>query len=327
MKKEIRFTLILSFCLIAFSLIIPTYVQSGEGSAYPVKPIRIILFTAPGSSVDFIVRGTAPYLEKYLGVRLILDNRVGGDGAIAWNTLYKAKPDGYTYGVTALPPFLMAPVQKKVKWRAEEFSPVFAWAIDNNILFVNAETWKTFDEFVKVSKEKTLTLGLTGYGTSAGYLASVLMVNSLKLNIRFVGFDGSGETLAALAGKHIDCGISMPQTAIGLVKGGRIRPILSFASDADPVFPDVPTPKSLGYDIKPLSHIKALAGPPGTPKERVAVFESAFKKILKDPECQEWARQKNVNLISMTSEQMGEEIRRENEILAKLEHLLVQPPK
>lgn len=329
MEKKIKITFMFAvFLAVAFFLFSTTPVQSAEKGSYPRKNIRIILFTSAGSSVDFIVRGTAPYLEKYLGTRLLLENMPGADGTIAWNALYKADPDGYTFASIALPPLPAVEVLRGgVKWRAEEFTPVYAWAADNQILFVNSETYKTFDEFVKAAREETLTLGATGSGpSSSSLLAAALLAEQMKLKLRFVGFDGAGELLGALAGKHIHSGISMPQTAVGLVKGGKIRPLLSFAADADPVFPEIPTPKSLGYDIRPLPHIKALAGPPKLPKAQVAVIESAFKKTLEDPDYRKWAKDKNVFLISMSADQLKEEIRKECEILVKFDKYFQKMP-
>ncbi len=303
--------------IVAFSVFFATHVQSAEKESYPRKNIRIILFTSAGSSIDFIIRGTAPYLEKYLGTRLLLENMPGAGGNIAWNTLYKADPDGYTLGSIALPPLASVEVLiGGVKWRAEEFTPIYAWAADNQILFVNSETYKTFDEFVKAAREETLTLGATGSGaSSSSLLAAALLAEQMKLKLRFVGFDGAGELFGALAGKHIHSAISMPQSAIGLVKGGKIRPLLSFATEADAVFPEIPTPKALGYDIRPLPHIKALAGPPKLSRDKVAILESAFKKTLGNPDYRKWAKEKNVFLISMSADQMREEIKKECEIL------------
>ncbi len=321
MKDKVAFRLILGSWLLSFFFLVSTPGQSAEKGRYPEKNIRIIVFTAAGSNVDFIVRGTTPFLEKYLGVNLLLENMPGADGTIAWNALYKANADGYTYGVITLPPVPAVQILRGgVKWKAHEFTPVFAWAADNQILFVNGETWKSFDEFLKAAKEEAITVGTTSGGAaSSSALAGALLADQMKLKFRYVTFDGSGELLAALAGKHIHSGITMPQTAVGLTKAGRIRPLLSFATEADPVFPDVPTPKSLGYNIRPLPHIKALAGPPNVSKSHVAVMETAFRKTLEHPEYRKWAKERNVFLISWSADQLGEEIRKEVELLANFE--------
>ena len=325
---KMRFKLIQSLCCIVLFIISTVCVQGAEKDRYPEKNIRIILFTSAGSSVDFIVRGTAPYLQKYLGVNLLLENMPGGEGTIAWNALYKAKPDGYTYGCIALPPVPAVEVLRGgVTWRAEEFEPIFAWAADNQILFVNGETWKTFDEFVKSAREETINVGVTGGGaSSSSALAGILLAEQMKLKLRFITYDGSGEILGALAGKHLHCGISMPQTAVGLTKSGKIRPLLSFATDADPVFPEVPTPKSLGYDIRPLPHIKALAGPPKLPKSCVPVMERAFKRTLEDSEFRKWAKERNVFLISWSAAQLAEEITKEVELLGSYRRFFPKRP-
>jgi tripartite-type tricarboxylate transporter receptor subunit TctC len=181
---------------------------------YPQKPIKMIAPSDAGSGEDTEARGIAPFLQNILGVAIQIENQPGAGGKISLERFQKTTPDGYTIICNNLPKSIIyeymaeylykAPVQFKTK----EFSPIFAWSVAYNLLIVNAESpWKTFDEFWKAAKEKTLSCGLSAIGGTTHLVGALAVAKELGIKANWVPFEGMTGNLTALAGKHLDFSI------------------------------------------------------------------------------------------------------------------------
>jgi tripartite-type tricarboxylate transporter receptor subunit TctC len=125
--------------LLVFGLMCMLGVSSTVEAAYPDKKITILLTSNPGSTTDLDARAIAPYLEKYLGVNILIDNRPGADGRIGVNDAWKAAPDGYTLVNPAMPIPIISEKIYQVNYRTREFTHIFAWSVDNVVLVETAE--------------------------------------------------------------------------------------------------------------------------------------------------------------------------------------------
>ena len=133
-------------CLLGFSLSVP----AAYSADFPNKPIKIIVTSSAGGGEDMEARGGAPFLEKYLGVRVIIEDQPGAGGRIAFEKFQKTAPDGYSLITSSFPKSIIMEYMTKTGYRTKDFTPVFVWSRMDSYLPVNAETWKTFDEFMKV---------------------------------------------------------------------------------------------------------------------------------------------------------------------------------
>jgi tripartite-type tricarboxylate transporter receptor subunit TctC len=137
-----------------------------KSSAYPQRPIRLIVPYVAGSGNDIQSRGIAPYVEKHLGARLVIENKPGAGGRIGMNDAWKAPPDGYTLINPGMPAPAIVEQLFSVNFRCREFTHIFAWSFDNSVLVVNSETWKTAKEFLAAARTNTLSGGHAGIGGS-----------------------------------------------------------------------------------------------------------------------------------------------------------------
>lgn len=297
MQKKLLLTLLFVINLCAWA----GFASAQSQEKFPNKPIKIIIAYAPGGGEDREVRGIAPYLSKYLGTDILIENLPGASGALGYTKTYRAKPDGYTllsFGIPA--PVIHEKINPGVQFQCARFTHIAAWSQANNGLFVNAESWKTFPEFLEAAKSRNLSAGLSGRG-SASHLSMVLLLKGLNLKVNAVPFGGGGESIVALAGKHIDFVVVGTITAYPLARAGKLLPLVILSKSKDDVYPDAPTLNDLKIDVPTASFIRGVVGPPGVPKDRLKILEQAFLKTMKDPKYLEWANNAKVKIVPLDS--------------------------
>jgi len=289
-----------------FLLIAGVMILLGEGeirgaekkAAFPQGPVNYVLGFAPGGKTDTQARAILPYVEKYLGVRIVIQNFPGAGGRIGFTKLFKAKPDGYTIGNLPLPAVILGEHLASVEYRTTDFTPIHACFVGPQILVVAENTFKSLDELIKAGRSKPLTNSTPGMGTSP-HLAALVMANGLGLkDVKHVHFD-SAAALAALAGKHVDFSVAITTNALPLVRAGRLKALLVIGDERDKAFPQVPIPKELGYKITAIPGIDGVAGPPNLPLERVKILEKAFARAAADQEFLSRAERAGMSILPM----------------------------
>jgi tripartite-type tricarboxylate transporter receptor subunit TctC len=131
---------------------------------------------------------------------------------------------------------------------------------------------------------------------------SFLTGTGIMDNINWVIYGGGGESVASLAGKHIDCAISTIASASSLIRANRIRPLMVIGEERDISLPDISIPKDLGYDFKIFPVIRGAFGPPKMPIGTVNILEKAFANAIKEKDFLDWAQRMQKNIVSMGSE-------------------------
>lgn len=273
-----------------------------KNADFPKRPIRFIVPYVAGSGNDAQSRGIAPYVEKHLGVRVIIDNKPGADARIGLNEAWKAAPDGYTLINSGWPTPLINQMLFPVKYKYREFTHIFAWSQDNIVLVVSSETWKTLGEFISEAQNRSLSCGITGIG-SLSTLAGLALEEAAKLKtVNWVPFSGGGETMAQLAGKHIDFGITTMASAFPLVSAGKLRTLLVFSDEKDYRFPNTPLPKEVGLNLTPKATMWSAMAPPGLPRKVAQTLEQAFSKAVEEPGYRAWAKNARVQISPLGHE-------------------------
>jgi len=264
-----------------------------NGADFPKKNVKVIVTAGAGGGEDTELRGFIPFFESQLGVRVSIENIAAAGGKIACEKFQKTDPDGYTLLFTTFPKTVVLEYLGKVNFRTKDFTPIFAWTLSNQMLVVHADAWKNLNEFVNAAKAKTLAGGVTGRGSTT-HCAGLLAMDALGLKVNWVPYEGSGETLASLAGKHIDFVVYLASTHAGLIEAGMIRPLVLFSDERDPLFPSIPIPKDFGFNVPSLPGIRGLVAPPNTPTSIVKVLEKACSGAIKEPKYIEWAKNRKM---------------------------------
>jgi putative tricarboxylic transport membrane protein len=290
-------------------------------AAFPKKTIKII--TGPGGE-DADVREIAPYVQKYLGVDVLIENIVGFWGKTAFEKFQRTEPDGYTLISYTFPRSIIIENMAETNFRTKDFTAIFAWSVGNQLLVVAPDTYKTFDEFLKDAKAKTLTGAIPVRGGTS-HLAGLLLADGLGINVNWMPYEGSASSIAALARKDVDFTICLATAIPSWIRSGKIR-LLTVLPDRrgprGPYFPDIPTLKELGHDVSCVTIRHVVEAPPNTPSHIVRVLEEAFSRAVKEPAYIEWAKKNNVVIDPLNAQEFCTEVAESYPRIEKFKEML-----
>jgi len=255
----------------------------------PTKPIEFVIPAGSGGGADQMARLVAGIAEKHkLSPRpIIVVNKSGGAGAEGFLYVKGKKGDAHTLIIT-LSNLFTTPLHTGVPFSWKDLTPIARLALDEFILWVNAETpYKTAKEYIAAVKEKGGTMKMGGTGSAQeDQIITLLLEQSQGAKFIYVPFKGGGEVCVNLVGKHVDSTVNNPIECVSHWKAGRVRPLAVFDTARIPVgeWKDVPTVKeALGADIHYLM-LRGIFGAPAMPKEAVEWYQGFLKKVTETPE-------------------------------------------
>lgn len=270
----------------------------GAGAAqqkFPSKTIEIIIPFSPGSGVDLIGRATATAISEILGQTAVVLNREGAAGTLGFGTVASAVPDGHMLAFGPSTPIANAPyLVKGVRYNAESFD--YICQIFENVFTLSVgpqSKINSVQELLAAAKEKpgTVTYGSAGLGTIP-YLSVENLADALKVKFQHVPFRGDAPVVPALLSGQIDAG----SVGISSIRGNdRIRPLLVFADERHPAYPNVPVAKEIGVTTSVPPGHNGLYAPKGLPADVKASLERACAEALKHD-----ALQRAINNTGMT---------------------------
>ena len=255
------------------------------------RPIQMIVAFAPGGSTDVMARAMQPYLEKELGADIVIENRPGASGEIAYTALAKAKPDGYTFSYINTPGFLSMQVQRKLGYDPKTIKPIARIVDDPAAIVVPAASdIKTIAQFIEAAKAKpgAVSFGSSGIGTD-DHLAIIILGAETGSKMTHIPFNGAGETRTAILGAQVTGG-GLNVSEFGGNDTSGLRMINTFGKERSPQLPDVPTAIESGFNVEMTSE-RGIAAPREVPAEIADRFAAAVKATLDNPEFQKQAKQ------------------------------------
>jgi putative tricarboxylic transport membrane protein len=255
----------------------------------PTKPIEFIVPAGTGGGADQMARVIHGIAEKHkLSPRpIIVVNKSGGAGAEGFLHVKGKKGDAHTIIIT-LSNLFTTPLHTGVPFSWKDLTPVARLALDQFILWVNAETpYKTAKEYLAAVKEKNGTMKMGGTGSAQeDQILTIMLEQAQDVKFIYVPFKGGGEVCVNLVGKHVDSTVNNPIECASHWKAGRVRPLAVFDTDRIPVseWKDIPTVKdATGADIHYLM-LRGIFAPPAMPKEATDWYIAMFKKVTETPE-------------------------------------------
>lgn len=293
-------------------------VASGSAFAWPDRPIELIVGFAPGGGTDLTARTLAKYLEADLGQTVTVINKPGASGAIGLSYVGRAKPDGYTLGMTNMPGLVSLPIERDAGFTLDSFTYLANLVRDPSAFSVKLDSpYKSMKALIdEAGKDpEAISYGSTGVGTD-DHLALVLFEQATGVQLNHVPFNGAGPLRNALLGGHTDVGGMNLGEAMPY--NGQVVRILGQASEKrSPLAPDVPTFKEQGIDLVFASE-RGVVAPKGIPEEVTTVLREALKRVAAEPEFQKHMQQQFTEMDYLNGDEWRARLTASDERFKKL---------
>jgi tripartite-type tricarboxylate transporter receptor subunit TctC len=282
-----RIAQILSYsALVALALCLGAAAQAEETSAYPVRPIKVIVPVGAGAGLDNAARISAEAVEKHLGQRLILENKPGAGQRIATALAAKSPADGYTLLFTTPTPIAIAEhFYKTLDYDpARDFAPVAIAVYQPVLLLVRpALGVKTVAELIARAKADPgrISFGVQGLGGEMHLLLEVLKKQA-GISITAVPYNAAAQAITDLLGDRLDAMFLVIPPIKGHVETGRLLALATLNARRVAQFPDLPTMNELGLPAMTAAIWFGYLAPARTPPAVIDRLARAFGQLRSD---------------------------------------------
>lgn len=279
--------------LIALGLLASPWAMT-NASAFPDKPITLVVPFSPGGGTDILARTIAPKVAEVLGESIIIENRGGAGGNIGANRVAKAKPDGYTilFGSNTLS--INASLYQALPFdTVNDFSAIGLVAAAPLVLVVNPQTGiKSVSELVQKAKSEpgTLNWSTPGAGTPH-HLAMALFNKETGANLTQVQYKGGGPAITDLVGNHTQASVLTLASVSSYIDAGKLTALGVATAARSDLMPDVPTIAEAGVPGYSASLWYGLFAPAGTSTEVIKKLNDALNKALEAPDTRQSLKQ------------------------------------
>jgi len=269
---------------------------AGAQSAWPNKPVRMVVPFAPGGTTDILARAVAPELAKAFGQPFVVDNRAGAGGNVGADLVAKSPADGYTLlmgtvGTHGINKSLYAKMPFDPQ---KDFAPITLVAGVPNVMVMNTEKAarlgiNSVADFVKYAKANPgkLSMASSGNGTSI-HLAGELFKSQNGIFMTHIPYRGSGPALLDMIGGNVDVMFDNLPSAMPQIKGGKLKAFAVTSAERSGAMPELPTVEEAGK-LKGFeaSSWFGLLAPAGTPPDIVNRIQQEVAKALATPAIKE----------------------------------------
>ena len=266
--------------------LVPSIANAQSSPNYPNRPIKIVVGYPPGGSGDFTTRVIADELSREFGVAVVVDNRPGAGGTIAADIVAKSPADGYTI-LNGGHPTISKELYRKLPFDPDkDLVTVCLVATGTTVLIVNNNlpvyNLRELIAYAKANPGKLFSAS-AGFG-SAPHLASVQFEAAAGVKFTTVQFKGGGPAAQSLLAGDTQVMFATSPTVTGMIKAGRMRPIIVSKRTASPSIPGIPGAEEAGLRDYESTFWFGLWVPAGTPQAIINRLHEAAAKALNRPE-------------------------------------------
>jgi tripartite-type tricarboxylate transporter receptor subunit TctC len=281
----------------------------------PTKPVEFVVPAGTGGGADQMARLIQGVVAKHNLMKqpLIVVNRSGGAGAEGFLDVKNSKGDPHKLVVT-LSNLFTTPLATGVPFNWRDMTPVSMMALDNFVLWVNADTpYKTAKDYIDAAKAagpNKMKMGGTG-SKQEDQILTVNIEKSTGAKFIYVPFKGGGEVAVQLVGKHVDSTVNNPIEAVAQWRAKQLRPLCVFDDKRMPYptkitdtqsWQDIPTCKEAGVNVS-YTMLRGIFMPPGVTDEQKNFYVDLLKKVRATPEWKDYMEKGAFNQTYMDGEQ------------------------
>jgi putative tricarboxylic transport membrane protein len=292
----------------------------------PTKPVEFVIPAGTGGGADQMARLIQGVVAKHnlMKQSIVPVNKSGGAGAEGFLDVKGSKGDPHKIIITLSNTFT-TPLATGVPFNWKDLTPVAMLALDQFVLWVNAETpYKTPKEYldaVKAGGPNKFKMGGTG-SKQEDQIITVGIEQATGAKFIYVPFKGGGEVAKQLVGKHVDSTVNNPIEAVAQWRAGALRPLCVFDTQRIPLkekvtdkmsWNDIPTCKDNGLPIDYLM-LRGIFMPSGVPKEAVDYYVDLFKKVRETAEWKDFMAKGAFNTTFMSGDEYKKWVEKEEKV-------------
>ena len=315
MIKPLRkFPRVMQSVLLAGTCAIAVCATTAAHSAYPERPIRIIVPVPPGGGNDIVARMLAQRLTDKWGQQVIVDNRPGASTAIGAEIVARASPDGYTLMFHSATFAINAAMQRKLPFDPiKDFTPIGLVARVPQILVVNpAFPAKTLAEFLAQARARPGQINFASAGAgSSPHLAMEVLMEMTGVKLNHVPYKGTAPGLADVVAGHVQTTFDAIPPALGYVRGGRVRALVVVSQKRFPALPDVPTMAEAGLPAYDFASWFGMLAPARTSPAIIATLNREIVTVIQSPEIREHLTDLGLEPLGTSAEENGRHLQAE----------------
>jgi tripartite-type tricarboxylate transporter receptor subunit TctC len=278
-------------------------------TAYPDRPIRMIVPLAAASAVDVAARIVTQKMADNMGQPFVIVNQPGAAGLIGAEQVARAEPDGYTLGGFNDSVMTVVPnLQSKMRWDIlKDFEPVSLVAtVEWGLIAGNQTSFRTAADLIAAAKAAP---GKIDYGSggpgSPQHLAMAMFASSAGISLTHVPYKGATQAATDVAAGQIPVGFQGLGTVAALVRGGQLRLLAVATQNRLPQFPDVPTVSESGLPGFSFNSWFAILAPAGTPKHIIARLNAEIQRAVGDPQIRRKLEDLGFAVRGSSAEELG----------------------
>jgi len=278
-------------------------------SAFPDKPVTVVVPFPPGGSTDTVARALATRLAASLGQPFVVENQAGATGAIGATRVKRAPADGYTILVASIGVFATNPfLQKGLQYDpAKDFDLLTVAVRAPNVLVANpavpADTVAGLIEYLKKNPDK-ISFATSGAGSSDHLTAALFWQRTGTSGIH-VPYKGGAPAIQDLIAGHAQVSFQNINAVLNHIRSGKLKALAVTGDKRSPVLPDVPTLAEAGVNGVDVFSWQAVAAPRGLPKDVNDTLHAALIKALNDPELRKQFTEQGFEIVGNSQAQFA----------------------
>ena len=292
---------------------------AGQG-AYPGKPISLVVPNPPGGLVDTSARILGDSLGKVLGQPVVIDNRPGGSGNVAYSFVARAPADGYTLLTSYSAYHVGNPsLTPKLPWAQKDFVPIALVTVATNVIAAHPSVpGNNLQEFIAYLKKNPGKLSYASQGNgSVSHIGTEMFKGRTGTSMVHIPYRGSGAAIADVLSGQVQVFMSTPPSLMQHVQSGKLKAFAVTGKTRHPGLPNVPTTAEAGLKGFELESWVAIFAPASTPPDVVQKLTGAIRQAMDTPEAKSRADAAGIEIRYQSPAQLEAMVKGETEFWAR----------
>lgn len=290
-------------------------------SAYPTRPVRLIVPYPPGGGNDTFARLFGQKLTESWGQQIVVDNRPGAGTIIGTQLAARSAADGYTLLLSSIATHAVAPNLYRSPGYdpIKDFAPISLLAVAPTVLCTNVSVpARSLQELIALAKAKPGELRFASGGSgTAPHMAGEIFAGMTGIKLLHIPYKGGGPAIAGLIGGETSMMFDTAASILPHVKGGKLRALAIARSARLPDYPDLPTFAEAGVKGYEVNAWYSMHAPAGVSKEIVDKLNRELLRILELPDVRERMKQLGSEGAGTSPAELDRFVRAENSKYAK----------